>query len=58
MRIDEEKCIKCGMCADNCQRKGITVNYSHDNFVLTFNENCIQCGDCMSECPAESIYEN
>ena len=58
MRIAEEKCIKCGMCADNCPHKGITVNYSHDNFVLTFNDNCIQCGECLSNCPAESIYEN
>jgi len=58
MRIDESKCIKCGMCHDNCKHEGITLNYTHDVFMFSFNDNCIQCGECLSNCPAEAIYED
>lgn len=57
MRIDEEKCIKCGMCADNCGYHGITVVNTSGKTLFITNDNCRSCGECIGQCPAEAIYE-
>lgn len=50
MRIDEEKCIKCGLCTKNCKASCIDgkngfVDYSR----------CVTCGNCMAVCPKGAI---
>lgn len=58
MIIDETKCIKCGMCFDNCKHHGLTEVMSGGMVLYAQNDNCIQCGECISNCPAECIYES
>ena len=45
-KVDEEKCIHCGLCIKDCMVK-----------VLTFNEekNCIKCQHCLAVCPTGAI---
>ena len=57
MRIDETKCIKCGMCFDNCEHHGLTVVTVDNKTLYVQNDNCKQCGECISNCPAECIDE-
>ena len=50
MHIDEEKCVKCGLCTKNCNASCIDgkngfVDYSR----------CVTCGNCMAVCPKEAI---
>ena len=50
MHIDEEKCVKCGLCTKNCKASCIDgkngfVDYSR----------CVTCGNCMAVCPKEAI---
>jgi ferredoxin len=50
MHIDEEKCVKCGLCTQNCKASCIDgkngfVDYSR----------CVACGNCMAVCPKEAI---
>ena len=50
IRIDEDKCIKCGLCAKNCKAscidfKNIKVDYSR----------CVDCFDCIGKCKKEAL---
>ena len=50
IRIDEDKCIKCGLCAKNCKAscidfKSMKVDYSR----------CVDCFDCIGKCKKQAI---
>lgn len=50
IRVDEEKCNQCGLCAKNCKAAAIdtkngTIDYSR----------CIVCGDCIDKCNRKAI---
>jgi MinD superfamily P-loop ATPase len=53
-KVDEDKCTRCGKCAEICQFKAIVVI---GETVLTFHELCHSCGGCMEVCPEEAITE-
>jgi MinD superfamily P-loop ATPase len=52
--VDEEKCIKCGKCAEVCHYKAIAVV---KDVVLFFPALCHVCGACMIVCPVDAIVE-
>ncbi len=52
--VDEEKCVKCGKCADACKYNAIAV--VNEN-VLFFPELCHVCGACSLVCPNDAIIE-
>lgn len=59
VNIDEQKCLKCGVCINLCPNylkfgdNGFPCARTNDD-----NENlfgCIQCGNCMMICPKDAI---
>ena len=53
VKIDEGECIGCGICADNCAQKAITM----DDVAKVDNSLCVDCGACVESCPASAITE-
>jgi MinD superfamily P-loop ATPase len=53
-RIDEERCTRCGKCAEVCAYNAIAVLGEH---VLTFSQLCHGCGACSYLCPEKAISE-
>lgn len=51
-RIDEDKCILCGKCAETCKFNAIAK--AKDKIVL-FKKLCHSCGACGLVCPTEAI---
>ena len=50
MHINEEKCVKCGLCTKNCKASCIDV----ENGFVDYSR-CVTCGNCMAVCPKEAI---
>lgn len=46
--VDEEKCIRCGKCAEVCQMQVDPVANANDR-------ECIRCGRCKKACPRQAI---
>ncbi len=47
-RVDEEKCVHCGKCAEVCQMQVNPVQNANDL-------ECIRCGRCKKACPVQAI---
>lgn len=50
--IEEDKCIACGLCDENCRFDAIIkgAKYAVDPFA------CEGCGVCMAVCPAHAVH--
>jgi len=47
--IDKEKCIRCGLCIENCRFDAIDDDFNIDQFL------CEGCGVCGLVCPVSAI---
>jgi len=50
LRIDEEKCIKCGLCAQHCETQARP--YPNESWK---SGECVYCMTCASICPTAAI---
>ncbi len=53
MRIDEEKCIGCGLCANVCQQSAIEIIDGKARLIS--DSLCDGLGNCLPECPTGAI---
>jgi len=53
IEVDQEKCIKCGKCAEICPSEAIELNP-----YPTRKEDCIRCYYCEKVCPEGAIIVN
>ena len=53
IKIDEEKCVGCGKCAEACHEGAIEM--VNGKAVLTREDYCDGLGDCLPACPVDAI---
>lgn len=53
IKIDEEKCVGCGLCADACHEGAIAM--VDGKAKLLRDDYCDGLGDCLPVCPTEAI---
>lgn len=53
IRIDQEKCVGCGACAEACHEGAIEM--VNGKAQLTREDYCDGLGDCLPTCPADAI---
>lgn len=51
-RIDEERCIQCGECAEDCPAGVISLD---EYPKITNEEGCFRCQHCLAVCPEGAI---
>lgn len=50
-KINQEQCVKCGLCQNICHHDAITFN---DKYIVT-EERCLGCSQCSNICPQKAI---
>jgi NAD-dependent dihydropyrimidine dehydrogenase PreA subunit len=53
LKLDEEKCVGCGMCLLVCPRAVLSLTNSRVEIVN--RDACIECGACAQNCPTEAF---
>lgn len=53
--FNQEKCIKCGKCAEACKENAIVM--IKDNFPFLVHEQCIGCKACSMACLNDAVEE-
>lgn len=54
--FNQDKCIKCGKCAEACKENAIIM--IKDRYPFLLDEQCIGCRACIMTCPNDAIEEN
>ena len=49
--VNEETCVACGICEDECPQGAITV----DGMARVNADLCTECGRCVDACPNDAI---
>lgn len=53
IRIDEEKCVDCGICTSVCSSRALFLGVDAR---LSFEQNrCVGCNLCIKACPSRAI---
>lgn len=55
LKINQDKCIGCGMCQNSCQAEAIEGQEKEKRKIN--NEKCVSCGQCVQTCPMKAIEE-
>ena len=53
-KIDNEKCIHCGMCQKICPTQAIVIDRKNSTSRLS-NYSCVQCNLCSKSCKADAV---
>lgn len=51
VKVDQEKCVGCGMCAADCLAFNIVVEAKK----AKVKGDCLQCGHCVAVCPVNAV---
>ena len=54
-RIDKDKCIGCGTCAQRCPLDAIRMDENKKAYIA-YPDDCMTCYICERFCPAGAIY--
>ena len=52
IQVDQEKCIRCGLCASVCPTDVLTLDKHGPQDT---GNHCIACGHCVAVCPREAL---
>jgi ferredoxin len=51
--INEDLCVSCGVCVDDCPVEAITLE--QDQKAVIDEDECIRCGKCHEVCPEDAV---
>ncbi len=55
VRIDEEKCIGCGLCIDMCPMKILYIDDQDGKCKVSDENKCDKLAGCQRVCPVDAI---
>jgi len=53
VKIDQAKCIQCGLCADICTARALSLN--EESAYICKEHRCFRCAQCVTLCPVGAI---
>lgn len=56
-KVDSDKCIGCGICAERCHINAVSIrDEASEEVAVVDNERCIGCGVCIAGCENDAIH--
>jgi nitroreductase/NAD-dependent dihydropyrimidine dehydrogenase PreA subunit len=55
LQIDQENCIQCGECAEDCPNDVISLDAGYPVVIADREERCIACQHCFAVCPTGAL---
>ncbi len=52
LQVDEDICVACGVCEENCPVEAIKLE---DDKIVFFEDKCINCEVCSKKCPVGAL---
>jgi ferredoxin len=56
LKLDEEKCVGCGMCLEVCPHA--VLSQSNGRVRIKNRDACMECGACAQNCPTQAVRVN
>ena len=56
LKLNQERCIGCGMCAAVCPHRVFVMDTK--KAMIKDLDSCMECGACKMNCPADAIEVN
>jgi NAD-dependent dihydropyrimidine dehydrogenase PreA subunit len=53
LRLDQKKCMGCGMCLQVCPQA--VLGQSNGKIDIVNRDACMECGACARNCPVEAL---
>jgi len=53
LRLDQKKCIGCGMCLNVCPQAVLSL--TNGTIEIANRDACMECGACARNCPVEAL---
>lgn len=53
LKLDERKCVGCGMCLHVCPHA--VLRLTNGTAAIVNRDACMECGACSRNCPAEAL---
>jgi NAD-dependent dihydropyrimidine dehydrogenase PreA subunit len=53
LKLDEEKCVGCGMCLAVCPHEVLSPN--NGRVRIGNRDACMECGACAQNCPTQAV---
>ena len=54
LKLDEKKCVGCGMCLLVCPHSVLSL--TNGTAEIVNRDACMECGACSKNCPVEALY--
>jgi NAD-dependent dihydropyrimidine dehydrogenase PreA subunit len=54
-RINEELCIGCGLCVDDCPMDVLRMDGTKNKAYIRYPGDCMVCYQCETVCPQKAI---
>ena len=54
-RIDQDRCIGCGVCMDICPMQVFRPDKESHRPQVVYGEECWHCNSCVLDCPRQAI---
>ena len=53
LKLDEEKCVGCGMCLVVCPHE--VLSHNNGRVRIENRDACMECGACAQNCPTQAV---